>query len=202
MAIKENAEGVSSEKSAEAAVPGPMRALEIIWQKNPTAFMSRFNPFFHFRISLTFKFIVAMIFLVLMSAAAFGYFFVARERTVLQTEMETYGRSMANAFSPLFKYGIGLSDRSFLQRQVEIIVEDENIVQCALYDLYGERLASAVKKGPPPDPDLIYHYTQNIQSQEGQVIGKIQMGFSLHKFGARMDALKRDILLVTLGVIA
>jgi signal transduction histidine kinase len=142
-----------------------------------------------------------MIFLVLMSAAAFGYFFVARERTVLQTEMETYGRSMANAFSPLFKYGIGLSDRSFLQRQVEIIVEDENIVQCTLYDLYEERLASAVKKGTPPDPNLIYHYTQNIRSPEGQVIGKIEMTFSLHKFGARMDALKRDILLVTLGVI-
>jgi signal transduction histidine kinase len=179
-----------------------MRALEIIWQKNPTAFMSRFNPFFNFRISLTSKFIVAMIFLVLMSAAAFGYFFVARERTVLQTEMETYGRSMANAFSPLFKYGFGLSDRSFLQRQVEIIVEDENIVQCTLYDLSGRRLASAVIKDPLPDPNLTYYCAQNIQSQEGQVIGKIEMTFSLHKFGARMDALKRDILLVTLGVIA
>jgi signal transduction histidine kinase len=178
-----------------------MRALEIIWQKNPTAFMSRLNPFFHFRISLTFKLIVAMILLVLMSAAASGYFFVARERMVLQTDMETYGRLMTNAFSPLFKYGIGLSDRSFLQRQVEIIVEDENIVQCTLYDLYEERLASAVKKGPPPDPNLTHYHAQNIQSQEGQVIGKIQMGFSLHKFGARMDALKRDILLVTLGVI-
>ena len=127
-----------------------MKALENIWQKNPTAFMSRFNPFSRFRISLTSKFIVAMIFLVLMGAAAFGYFFVAREVALLRTEMETYGRSMANAFSPLFTYGIGLSDRSFLQRQVEIVVEDENIVQCSVFDRSGEKLASAVKKGLPP----------------------------------------------------
>jgi signal transduction histidine kinase len=201
MATKENAEGASSEKSAEAAVPGPTKALEIIWQKNPTAFMSHFSPFSRFRISLTFKFIVAMIFLVLMGAAAFGYFFVAREVAFLRTEMETYGRLMANAFSPLFTYGIGLSDRSFLQRQVEIIVEDENIVQCSVFDRSGEKLASAVKKGLPPDLDPAHHFTQTIQSQEGRVIGTVQMVFSLHRFATRLDRLKRDILLVTLGVI-
>ena len=164
--------------------------------------MNPFKSFYRVRISLTFKFIVAMIFLVLMGAVAFGYFFVAREKTLLHTEMEIYGKSMANAFIPLFKYGIGLSDRSFLQHQVEIIVEDENIVQCALSDLHGEKLAHAMKKDPLPDPHLIYYFNQNIQSQEGQTIGTVQMVFSLHKFGARMDALKRDILLVTLGVIA
>jgi len=163
--------------------------------------MNRFKSFFHFRISLTLKFIVAMVFLVLMSAAAFGFFFMARETALLQTEMEMFGRSLANAFTPLFRYGIGISDRSFLQNQVAIIVEDENIVQCTLLDRNGRELVSAVKKGPLPDPDLTYRFSLPIQSQEEQVIGTIKMVFSLQKFRARMDALKRDILLVTLGVI-
>ena len=164
--------------------------------------MSQFDFFHRFRISLTLKFIVAMVILVLMSAVAFGYFFIAREKTFLHTEMEMFGRSLANAFTPLFRYGIGISDRSFLHRQVEIIVEDENVVQCVLLDRNGNELVSAVKTGPPVDPDLIYHFSLPVQSQEEQVIGTIQMGFSLHKFRARLDALRRDILLLTLGVIA
>jgi signal transduction histidine kinase len=142
-----------------------------------------------------------MIFLVLMGAVGFGSFILARERDLLQTEMETYGRSLANAFTPLFRYGIGISDRSFLERQVQIIVEDENIVQCALLDRNGKELVSAVKKGSPPDPDLIYRFSHPVQSQEEQPIGTIQMGISLHRFRARLDSLKRDILFVTLGVI-
>ncbi len=178
-----------------------MKALEIIWQRNPTVFMSRFNPFSRFRISLTFKFIVAMVFLVLMGAAAFGYFFMARETALLHSEMEMFGRSLANAFTPLFRYGIGISDRSFLQNQVAIIVEDENIVQCTLLDRNGRELVSAVKKDPPPDFDATYRFSQPIQSQEEQVIGTIKMVFSLQKFRDRMYTLKRDILLLTLGVI-
>jgi signal transduction histidine kinase len=142
-----------------------------------------------------------MMFLVLIGAAAFGYFFLARERILLKTETETYGRSVANAFTPLFRYGIGISDRSFLQTQVQIIVEDENIVQCALLDRNGEELVAAVKKGPLPNPALIYRFSHPVHSQEEQRIGTIQMGFSLHRFRARLDALKRDILFVTLGVI-
>jgi signal transduction histidine kinase len=163
--------------------------------------MNRFRFFSRFRISLTSKLMFAMIFLVLVGAVTFGSFILARERTLLQTEMETYGRSVANAFTPLFRYGIGLSDRSFLERQVQIIVEDENIVQCALLDRNGKVLVSAVKKAPPPSLDLIYRFSHPVQSQEEQLIGTIQMGISLHRFKARLDALKRDILFVTLGVI-
>jgi two-component system, NarL family, sensor histidine kinase BarA len=163
--------------------------------------MSLFRSFFRFRVSLTLKFILAMVFLVLMGAAAFGFFFLARERLLLQTEMETFGKSLANAFTPLFRYGFGISDRSFLERQVQIIVEDENIVQCALLDRNGKELISAVKKGPPPDPDLVYRFSHPVQSLEEQLIGTIQMGISLHGFRTRLDALKRDILFVTLGVI-
>ncbi|MGQ9646155.1 MAG: ATP-binding protein [Thermodesulfobacteriota bacterium] len=163
--------------------------------------MNRFRSFFNFRISLTFKFICAMVFLVLMGAAAFGYFFVAREKAIFQVEMETYGRSLANAFTPLFRYGIGIADRSFLERQVQILVEDENIIQCALLDRNGKALVSAAKKGPLPHPDLIYRFSQPVLSQEEQPIGTIQMGFSLQRFRVRFDALKREIFFVTLGVI-
>ncbi len=163
--------------------------------------MNRFKSFFRFRISLTSKLIFAMIFLVLMGAVGFGSFILARENILLQTEMKTYGRSLANAFQPLFQYGISISNRSFLQHQVEIIVEDENIVQCSLTDLAGERLAHAEKTGASLDPRLISNFTQDIKSSSEKTIGTIQMSFSLHQTGARMDALKRDILLVTLGVI-
>jgi signal transduction histidine kinase len=128
-------------------------------------------------------------------------FLLGKERFLLQTEMETFGKSLANAFTPLFRYGFGISDRSFLERQVQIIVEDENIVQCALLDRNGKELVSAVKKGPPSDPGLIYRFSRPVQSQEEQLIGTIQMGISLHRYRARLDALKRDILFVTLGVI-
>jgi signal transduction histidine kinase len=58
-----------------------------------------------------------------------------------------------------------------------------------------------VKKGSSPDPGLIYRFSQPVQSQEEQLIGTIQMGISLHRFRARLDALKRDIFFLTLGVI-
>jgi len=84
--------------------------------------------FFRFRISLTFKFIIAMFFLVLMSAAAFGYFSVVREMTLFRSHWEIYGRSMANSYSLLIEHGMGLSDRFFLQNVAERIVENEDVV--------------------------------------------------------------------------
>ena len=157
--------------------------------------------FFRFRISLTFKFIIAVFFLVLMSAAAFGYFSVAREMTLFRSHWETYGRSMANSYSLLIEHGMDLSDRVFLQNVAERIVENEDVVLCLLYDNSGERWARAVKKGRLPDPQLTYQITQTIHSKEGQMIGTLQIGLSLFKMNSQIDGLKRDILLVTLGVI-
>jgi HAMP domain-containing protein len=51
------------------------------------------------------------------------------------------------------------------------------------------------------DPSILYQVSQPIRSREGQLIGTFQIGFSLHKLNRRMDEMKRDILLVTLGVI-
>src|SRR4030043_908257 len=201
MAIKENVEDVSLERSVEVVGHGPMKSPAIIWQRNPIASMSRFKSFFHFRVSLTFKFIIAMFFLVLMGAVAFGYFSVIREMTLSRSHWETYGRSMANSYSLLIEHGMSLSDRSFLQKIAERIVENEDVVLCSLYDHSGERWAHAAKRGSFPDPQLTYQITQTIHSKEGQMIGTLQIGLNLSKIDTQINELKGDILLVPLGVI-
>jgi len=163
--------------------------------------MSRFRSLSRFRVSLTFKFIIAMFFLVLTSAMAFGYFLVAREMTLFRSHWETYGRSVANSYSQLIEHGMGLADRSVLQNLAERIIENEDFVLCSLYDNSGERWAHAAKKGRLLDPQLTYQITQTIHSKEGQRIGTLEIGLSLLKMDGQINGLKRDILLVTLGVI-
>jgi signal transduction histidine kinase len=163
--------------------------------------MSRIKSFFNFRISLTSKFIVAMIFLVLMTSVAFGWFMMGREITLLQNQLEDHGKAMANSFSFLIEYGIGLRDRSFLQRVVEKMVEDEDVVYCSFLDLNGEKLVHAKKEGIDPDPNSIHQLTLPIQSKEGQRIGTLEIGLSLHHLSNRMNQLRMDILFLTLGVI-
>jgi signal transduction histidine kinase len=163
--------------------------------------MSRFKSFFRFRVSLTFKFIAAMFFLVLMSAGAFGYFFAAREVTLLRTHLENQGKSIANSISRLFEHGIVHSDQFFLQRIAEKIVEDEDVIFCSVFDKDGKQLIHVVKKEILFDPTLTQQVAQPIRSRDGQVVGTFQIGFSLFKLNRRMEEMKRDILLVTLGVI-
>jgi len=50
--------------------------------------MSRLKSFFRFRISLTLKFLMAMICLVIITSAAFGYFFMGREASQLKGRLE------------------------------------------------------------------------------------------------------------------
>ena len=142
-----------------------------------------------------------MFFLVLMSAGAFGYFSIAREMTLFRSHWEIYGRSMANSYGLLIEHGMNLSDRAFLQNVAERIIENGDVVLCSLYDNSGERWAHAVKKGRLPDPQLTYQITQTIHSKEGQMIGTLQIDLSLFKMDSQINGLKRDILLVTLGVI-
>jgi signal transduction histidine kinase len=164
-------------------------------------FKSSLKSFFVFRASLTVKFITAMFFLVLIGAAAFGYFFLAWEMAHRQDELEAEGKSMANAFRSLFEYEISLKDPSFLQRQVETIAENKNIVQCALLGPKGQKLAETVKKEAPLEPHLIHSYTYPLRSDDGELIGSLQIGFSLQQLRARLNELKGDILLVTLGLL-
>ena len=164
--------------------------------------MSRFKSFLHFRVSLTSKFIVAMFFLVLMSVGAFAYFFAAREMALLRAQLENQGKTIAISISPLFERGIEHSDRFFLQRIAEKIVEDEDVIFCSVFDKDGKKLAHVVRKEALFDPGLTHQVAQPIQSRDGQRIGTLQIGLSLDRWGGQIMRLKRDILLVTLGVIA
>ena len=164
--------------------------------------MNQLKYFFRFRISLTSKFLVAMILLVLITSAVFGWFFVGKEMAFLRNQLEAHGRSMANDFSLFMEHGAGLSDRSVLKGMVEIIIKDEDVVSCAFVDNKGEWLARAVKEENPIEPSPTYLINQPIQSKNGERIGTLQIGLSLKKLETRMVELKRDIFLVVLGVIA
>jgi signal transduction histidine kinase len=164
--------------------------------------MSRSKSFFRFRVSLTFKFIVAMFFLVSMTAGAFGYFFAAREMTLLRTHLETQGKLIANSISRLLEFGIEHSDQLFLQRIADKIIEDEEVTFCSVIDKGGKELIRRVKNEPFSDSTPPFKIDQPIQSKAGQLIGTFQIGFSLFKLNKRMNEMRRDILLVTLGVIS
>ena len=163
--------------------------------------MSQFKSFFRFRVSLTLKFIVAMFFLVLMSAGAFGYFFVAREMTLLRSHLEDQGKSIVTSIGRFFEHGIEHSDQYFLQRVAENIIQDEDVFFCSVFGRDGKQLVHVAKKEALPDPNRTYQVTHPIQSRDGQLIGTFQIGFSLDQLNGRMDEMKRDILLVTLGII-
>lgn len=197
----ENVGGVSSERSAAVAGLGLMNSPVNTWLRNPIVSMNRFKSFFRFRVSLTFKLIAAMFFLVSMSAAAFGYFFAARETTLLRTHLEGQGKSIAHSISRLFEHGILHSDKFFLQRIAEKIIEDEEVIFCSVFDKDGKQLIYVAKKEELFDPTLTYQVSQPIRSREGQLMGTLRIGFSLYKLNRWMDEMKRDILLVTLGVI-
>ena len=199
-ATEGNVEGVSSERSAEAAGPGLTRPQGTTWRRNLIASMSRFKDFFSFRISLTFQFILAMIVMMLIMSVGFGMFFLGREMTLLQSELKTKGETTSNAFSLLIESGIGLSDRPFLQRVAEKMVEDKDIFQCTLFDPQGERLAHVVREGGVPDSNFIYYLTQPVRSRDGHVIGSLEIGLSLRKLNREMEILKTEMLFLTMGM--
>ncbi len=143
-----------------------------------------------------------MFFLVLMSAGAFGYFFAARETTLLRTHMEDQARLVSKSISRVFEHGITHSDQFFLQRIAEKIVEDKEVIFCSLYSQDRKQLVHVVKKDALFDPTRTYQVSQPISTRGGQLVGTFRIGFSLDEFHRRTDAMKRDILLVTLGVIS
>lgn len=163
--------------------------------------MSLLKSFFRLRVSLTFKFIIAMILLVSMTSAAFGWFFVAREITFLQSQIENRGKRAAENFSLLVRNVIDLSNRPLLQHMAERIVKDEDAVLCSFEDNDGNRLAHAAKQDPLSGSDLSYLITEPVQSRNGERIGTIQIGLSLEKVNERVYGLKRDIFLAILGLL-
>ena len=163
--------------------------------------MNPFRSFFRFRVSLAFKLILATFFLILLSAAVFGYFFVVREMNWARGQLEAYGKSLAGSLSVFIQHETALSDRSFLQRLAERMVEGEDVVLCSIFNQKGERLAYAVEKRVLTESGLTYQFTQPVQSKEGHLIGTLQIGISLSKSNTRMGELNQDILLLTLGLI-
>jgi len=168
--------------------------------------MSLLKHFFRFRISLTLKFLVAMILLVLITSAAFAWFFIGREMALIRSQLETHGISIINGFllNPsidlLIEHGAG-PNRSLLQGIAERLVMDEDVLFCTIMDSHGDWMAHAVKKGFFPDIQTTHTITQPLQSKRGQATGTIQIGLSLKKLDDHLFQLRRDILIVTLGVI-
>ncbi len=142
-----------------------------------------------------------MFFLVMMSAGAFGYFFVAREMTLRRSHLEGQGKSTVTSISRFFGHEIESSDQHFLRRAARNIIQDEDVIFCTVFDKNGKELVHLVKKEIPQDPNRTYQVTHPIQSREGQLIATFQIGFSQDKLNSRMGEMKRDILLVTVGVI-
>ena len=163
--------------------------------------MNHFKPFAKFRISLTFKFILAMFMLVLISSAAFGWFSVAREMTILRGELQNREKWVTRTLSPFVERGMLLNDRAFLEQLAKRITEDDDIVECSFLGPDGVPLANAAKQPVPTDPSLVYHLHHPVRSDEGRILGTLQIGFSLEKLTNRMGQLRRDIVFLSLMVI-
>jgi signal transduction histidine kinase len=142
-----------------------------------------------------------MICVAVVSSAAFGYFSMAREMTLYQSGLDTQAKRVVNRFRSFIGNGGDLPDRSSLQQLAEGIVEQEDVVLCYFSDPFGESLAHAVKQGAVVDPDLTYQLTQPFQSREGQSIGTLQIGLSLSPSMQKMIKTRRDIILISLGLI-
>jgi signal transduction histidine kinase len=116
-----------------------------------------------------------------------------------QGQMETRGTLLAKSFAHLIRHTVDLSDRAALQLMAERISEDEEVAQCILRNSEGKTLAYASKNLPDFRPTYLIKHP--ILSREGGKAGTVEIGLSLSKINSRMEALKRDILLVTLGVV-
>jgi signal transduction histidine kinase len=142
-----------------------------------------------------------MIILVLITSAAFGWFFAERETAFLRSQLEAHGKSLANSFNLLIRGGVEISDRPILRGVAERMVKDEDVVQCTIIDNHGKWIVHAVKEDQSFDSHQIYTITQPLQTKDGQVIGTLQIGLSLKKLETRMFELRRDILFITLVVL-
>jgi len=142
-----------------------------------------------------------MIFLVVLTSAAFGWFIVGSEMARLQGQLEDYGKLVVQSFSLAIEEAIDLSAPSHLQHLAEVMVEHEDIIQCSFLGLRGERLAHAVKGQGAPISSFHHFINQPLRSKGGQVMGTLQIGLSLAKLEQQIRRLKRDILFLAMGVI-
>jgi signal transduction histidine kinase len=140
-----------------------------------------------------------MFFLVLVTAASFGWFIIAREVAYDQSQLEAHGTLLTKSFARLIQNTVDLSDRAALQLLTDRIIEDEDVTQCTVFNREGKTLAHASKN--LPDRHSRYLLNHPLSSREGEKLGTLHLTLSLAKIDERMDGLKRDLLLVTLGVV-
>lgn len=158
-----------------------------------------FRRFFQLRISITLKFIFAIFFLILISSATFGYFFVAREITLTQTYLDAYTNSIFEDFEFILVHILGTSKTEVLQKKLENLLRNEDVVFCILLDSEGNKIFHVSKEKAPEDNQFIHLITKKIGSNEAKS-ATLQIGFSLKKLENRITSLKRDILVVSLGI--
>jgi signal transduction histidine kinase len=163
--------------------------------------MSRFESFLRFRVSLALKFMLVMFLLVAMTSLAFGWFIMGRATTLLHNQLQDHGNLVVRSYSFLIEEAMHQSDHALLQRTVEAIVKDEIVVQCAVVNASGQRLAYAAKKGFTANPQFVYRSARPILSKTGQFLGTLDLEFSMGNLAREMDDLRRDILLLAMGVI-
>jgi len=165
--------------------------------------MSRFRSFLRSSIPLPLKLIAGTVFWVLLVSAIFGWFFLPREKAALLGQLEERGRWTALLLNHLVERTAGptgLPDRSSLQRIAERMVSDEEIAEVSFFHTNGESLAHAVKTNVPSDDRVVYRRALPIQSKEGQVNGTLQIGFSLHRVNRQIDDMRKNFLLLSLGL--
>src|SRR4030065_2406435 len=110
------------------------------------------KTFFRFRISLTIKFLMAMICLVVITSGAVGWFFLGREASQLQSQLDAYGKSIINNFlsnrsvSLLFEQGTGLTNRPALQGIAERMAMEKDVIFFTVINSPGEWVAHAIRK--------------------------------------------------------
>jgi signal transduction histidine kinase len=163
--------------------------------------MSRFESLSHFRFSLTLKFILAMSLLVLITSLAFGWFVMDKATTFFEGQMEDHGRWLTQSFGPLIQQAVAQSDQALLQRMAEIFVQDENVVRCSFTDRDGKRLAYAVRDQAVENTPVTHLFSQPIRSKDGSLSGTLSIELSLKRMSREMIGLKRDVLLLAIGVI-
>ncbi|MBM4339634.1 MAG: cell wall metabolism sensor histidine kinase WalK [Deltaproteobacteria bacterium] len=164
------------------------------------------KSFFRFRISLTVKFLMAMIFLVFITSAAFGWFFLGREASQLQNRLDDYGRSMISHYlsdqslSLLLEHGVGLTQCPLLQGMADRMVTEKDVLLSTFINNQGDWVAHAVRKNSSLDVRNAYLLTHPIKSRDGQALGTLQLGLSYNQVQERIAELRRDILFLSLGV--
>jgi signal transduction histidine kinase len=149
---------------------------------------------------------MAMICLVFITSAAFGWFFLGREASQVQDRLDAYGRSIISRYlsdqslSLLLEHGAGLTQRPLLQGMAERIVNERDVIFSTFIDNQGDWVAHAVHKNSSLDARNAYLITHPIKSRDGQALGTLQLGLSFGQMEQQMAELRRDILFVSMGV--